>query len=161
MKNHLRFFHLSQSFSQLISIFWILVPSELSRYLLDTHIVITLELSPLLPVLIEENIQNFVQKSKDDPLRVPLTHKGKGRYRFIGHLNMHDFVIMSNSIPGISGNTWKRLSHNELKCIFDLVSHEKTDIRDLVIPMNNTYLLLVVLYSYHARKYHHDFTFLV
>ena len=150
MKNYLGFLHFSQSLGQFIGVFWILVSSELSGDLLDTHVVISLELSPFLPILFEENIQNFVQKPKDNPLRISLTDKGICSHRFVGHLNMNDFIIMSDSISGILSNARKRLSDNKLKGVLDLVSHQKTDVRHFVISMNDTDLLLIIFHSYHA-----------
>ena len=155
MQYYLCLFHFSQSFCQFIGIFWVLVSLELSCYFLNTFVVIIFELSPFLSVFIKEDVEYFVQEGKDNSFRVALADEGIGRNWFVGHLNMANFVLMWNSISGISANTGKGFSDNELKWIFDLVPHKKADIGYLVVPMYDADLLLIVFESNHAWENNH------
>ena len=157
MQNHLRFLNLPQSLSQFVSIFWVLISSELRWYLLQAFVIVILELSPLLSVLVEENIENFVEESKDDSLGVPFTDKGICSDRFVGHLNVTDFVLMRNSISGVPSDAWEGLPDNKLERVFDLIPHEEADIWELVVPMDDTNLFLLIFESNHAWEYSHPY----
>jgi hypothetical protein len=118
-------------------------------------ILIVLELFPFITNSIEKYVENFIQKGENDSLGIALIDEGIGGHWFVGHLNMTDHIIVDNTVSGILSNARKRLSHNEFKRILYLAAKKETNVRNLVVPVDDANLFLLVLNCYHASKYHH------
>lgn len=138
--------------SQFVGIFWILKSFKFYWNRFYIFIVIIFELFPFVSVAFEEQIESFIKKSKDNTLGISLIDKSISCHRSVWHLNVTYLIIVDHSVASVSAHTWKWLSYNEFEGVFDFVSHQEADVGHLVISVDNAYLFLLVLDSYHAGE---------
>lgn len=155
MQNNLGLLDFSHGFSQFVRVLGVLVPFELYGDRLHGLLVVVFELSPLVPKLLEEEVQHLIEEGEDHSFGVALVDEGVGGDGFIGHLDVANLVVVHHAVPGVPGDAGEGLPDYELERVFGLVPEQVADVRHLIVPVDDTDLLLIVLNGDHASEYHH------
>jgi hypothetical protein len=115
VQNHLGVLHFSQSLGELVGVLGILVAFELHGNSLYVFALIVLEVPPLISKALEKQVKHFIEESEDHSFRVSFINEGISSYRFVGHLNVTNLVVVGHRMPCILLNAGETFPHHKFE----------------------------------------------